>query len=80
MFGFERFWKHLTDWMSQTSHPEATMFNANHAFKAACLALTDVEAQQMFEEEEGEGHSTQSPLQGFYHHLHTFDRLTNELI
>ena len=80
MFGFERFWKHLTDWMSQTSHPEATMFNAHHAFKAACLALTTVEAQELLDDDEGEAADTQSPLQLFYHHLHTFDRGTNELI
>lgn len=80
MFGFERFWKHLTDWMSQTSHPEATMFNAHYAFKAACLALTHVEAEQLLADDGREGQSAQSPFQGLYHHLHTFDRDTNELI
>ena len=34
MFGFERFWKHLTDWITQTLHPEATMFNAPLCFQS----------------------------------------------
>ena len=38
MFGMERFWKHLVDWMTQRSHIEATIFNAHYAFKTACLA------------------------------------------
>lgn len=80
MFGFERFWKRLTDWMSQASHPEATMFDAHHAFKAACLALKAVEAQELLDNDEGEAADAQSPLQSFYHHLQTFDRGTCELI
>ena len=39
IFGFERMWKHLKDWMTQTPYPEATTFNAHGAFKAASLAL-----------------------------------------
>lgn len=53
MFGFERFWNYLTDWKSQTSRPEATMFNAHHASKAACLALTAVGKQELLDNDEG---------------------------
>ena len=54
----------FTEWMSRTLHPEATMLNAYLSFKVACLVLTDLAAQQLLHDEEGEGHSTQSPLQG----------------
>ena len=42
IFGMERLWKHLTDWMTQKSHPEGTMLNAHNAFKSACIALQEV--------------------------------------
>ena len=82
MFGFERFWKHLTDWMTQTSHPEATMFNAHFAFKATCLSLPEMEAKSLLSDRDDallEGHGCAAPNL-FYHKLCTFDRLTNELI
>ena len=31
MFGCERFWKHLIDWMTYKTYPEAVMYNAYHA-------------------------------------------------
>ena len=52
MFGFERFWKHLIDWMTQKSHPEATIFNAHYTFKAACLALREVAEQLLADQEQ----------------------------
>ena len=82
MFGFERMWKHLKDWMTQKSHPEATMFNAHAAFKAACLALPEV-AQQLLADEQDlvwEGHSAQSANYAFSYTMQTFDRHTNQLI
>lgn len=82
MFGFERFWKHLTDWMTQKSHPEATIFNAHYAFKAACLALPEVAEQLLADQEQElwEGHGAQSVSMAFSHDLQTFDHQTNELI
>ena len=71
MFGFEHFWKHLTDWMTQTSHPEATMTNAHYAFKASCLSLPEIEAQQLLTDREDtllEGHGCAAPNL-FYHKL-----------
>lgn len=41
MFGFERMWYRLLGWMTQKSHPEATMLNAFRAFTQACIALPD---------------------------------------
>ena len=42
MFGYERLWGRLTQWMLQTSHPEATMLNAFKAFKTATTAAPDL--------------------------------------
>lgn len=42
MFGFERLWNRLTQWMLQTTHPEATMMNAFKAFKTATRALPEL--------------------------------------
>jgi len=41
MFGFERLWGRLLKWMTQKSHPEATMLNAFRAFTKACVALPE---------------------------------------
>ena len=68
MFGFERL---LTDWMTQKSHPEATIFNAHYAFKAACLALPEVAEQLLAEHELWEGHGAQPVSTAFSHDLHT---------
>ncbi len=81
IFGVERFWKHLTDWMTQKSHPEAVMFNAHNSFKSACTALPHTGEALLQDEEDHilEGHGCQAS-NIFYHKLITFDRLTNELI
>ena len=42
MFGFERFWKHPKDWLTQPTNIEAVMWDAHAAFKAACLALPEL--------------------------------------
>ena len=42
MFGFERLWNRTTQWMSQRSHPEATMLNAFKAYKTIITAAPDV--------------------------------------
>ena len=38
MFGFERLWNRLIQWMSQRSHPEATMMNAFKAYTTVSMA------------------------------------------
>ncbi|DBA95122.1 TPA: hypothetical protein ACH3X1_002632 [Trebouxia sp. C0004] len=82
MFGFERFWKHLTDWMTQRSHIEATIFNAHYAFKTACLALPQLREDLLADSEDGiwEGHSAQSYSTVFTRRLPTFNSSTNELL
>ena len=82
MFGFERFWKHLKDWMTQTSHPEATMFNAHAAFKTSCMALPEVAAQLLEDEADfvWQGHSAQCASSAFGYTMQTFDHATNQLI
>ena len=38
MFGLEQMWGCLTRWMTQTSHPEASMINFWKAYIAYCQA------------------------------------------
>ena len=82
MFGFERFWKHLTDWMSQRSHIEATIFNAHYAFKTACLALPQLKEDLLADTEDDawEGHSAQSVSTVFTRRMPTFIPETNQLV
>ncbi|DBB07211.1 TPA: hypothetical protein ACH3X1_011776 [Trebouxia sp. C0004] len=58
MFRFERFWKHLTDWMTQRSHIEATIFNVHYAFKTSCLALPQLREDLLSDEEDEVGRDT----------------------
>ncbi len=82
MFGPERFWKHLTDWMTQKSHPEATIFNAHYSFKTACVALPELVDDLLADDadEVWEGHSAQSYSTVFTRKMPTFDGSTNQLI
>lgn len=77
MFGYERFWNRLIQWMSQRSHPEATMMNAFKAFTTVCMAdpacfrniSTDVQ-------DEAHGGAACVPFSSL---LNSFDRSTYEL-
>ena len=42
MFGIERLWHQLVGWMSQKSHPEATMMNTFKAFKTVTTAAPEL--------------------------------------
>ena len=77
MFGFERLWGRLTKWMTQTSHPEATMVNAWKAFITSCKAMPD-RASDMHQrsDQEATGGSASLP---FHYIPVTFDRETYQL-
>ena len=82
MFGFERYWKHLTDWITQKSRPEATVFNAHYSFKTACVALPELVEDLLADDadEVWEGHSAQSYSTVFTCRMRTFDDSTNQFI
>ncbi len=74
MFGYERLWLRLKKWMTQTTYPEATMFNAFQTFKAVCLAIPQLAAQVHGDDvDDVHGGKANTP---FYHAPHTFDRQT----
>ena len=77
MFGFERLWGRLTKWMTQTSHPEATMVNSWKAFITSCKAMPD-RASELHElsDEGANGGSASLP---FHYIPSTFNRETYEL-
>ncbi len=63
IFGFERLWGRLTKWMSQTSHPEATMVNSWKAFITSCNAMPDRAAElHQLTDEEANGGSASLPF------------------
>jgi len=72
MFGFERMWYRLIHWMTQRSHPEATIMNAFKAFSTATLAMPSL-FQAIGDTEADPTLSRASP---FYHIPHTFDEAT----
>ena len=77
MFGFERLWGRLIRWMSQKTHPEATMLNAFMALKTASAALpADLAGVQQDEEDAAHGGAAITP---FTSPLNTFDRGTFKL-
>ncbi|DBA87879.1 TPA: hypothetical protein ACH3X1_004870 [Trebouxia sp. C0004] len=82
MFGFERFWKHLKDWVRQRTHVEAIMWSAHAAYKKSCLALPELAQELLAVEEDSisEGHSVQSVSTSFSHSLQTFHHATKQLI
>lgn len=77
MFGFERMWGRLTRWMTQTSHPEATMVNSWKAFVTCCQALPDRAAE--LEDLTNPRASAQSAATLFHYLPETFDRTTYQL-
>lgn len=77
MFGYERFWNRLMQWMSQRSHPEATMMNAFKAFTTICLAdptcFSNISSDV---EDQAHGGAACTPFGSL---SSTFDRSTYEL-
>ena len=77
MFGFEQLWNRLLQWMSQGSHPEATMLNAFTAFNTATAAAPEFMSDSLSDvADEAHGGSATSPFQP----IARFDRATYELI
>ena len=77
MFGFERLWNRLTQWMSQRSHPEATMLNAFKAYKTVMTAAPEVAADMISDpQDEAHGGPAVTP---FTCMTASFDRATFEL-
>ncbi|KAL3138912.1 hypothetical protein ABBQ32_005732 [Trebouxia sp. C0010 RCD-2024] len=77
MFGFERLWGRLTKWMTQTSHPEATMVNSWKAFVTSCNAMPDRAAElHRLSDENTNGGSASLP---FHFIPTTFNRTTYQL-
>lgn len=72
MFGPERMWNRLISWMTQMSHPEATIMNAFRAFTSATLAMPSV-FQELPDSLAEPSLSKPSP---FYHIPHTFNEQT----
>lgn len=78
MFGFERLWGRLVKWMTQKSHPEATMLNAFRAFTKACIALPEqMSLLQVSMTEPSQAFGSQTTP--FYHVPQTFNTDTFEL-
>lgn len=74
MFGFERFWWHLTTWTTQHTQPEAVMFNAHVDFKACCLALPSIADAELDEDTEAAAAQNKQVSNLFYHKVTSFDR------
>ena len=73
MFGFERPWGRLTRWMTQTSHPEATMINSWKAFITCCIA-DPAKAEALHEASDSRSHAAAAAGALPFHYLpHTFD-------
>ena len=77
MFGFERLWGRLTKWMTQTSHPEATMVNAWKAFITCCVARPE-RATELHSTSDEEPHAGLEAIP-FHYRPTTFDRQTYKL-
>ena len=81
MFGFERMWGRLTRWMTQKSHPEATMMNSWKAFMTCCQAVPDRASE--LEEVSGTDPTTDAAAASastpFHYIPTTFSRATYEL-
>lgn len=79
MFGFERLWGRLTRWMTQTSHPEATMMNSWKAFITCCNA-DPANAATLHQLSDDPSHANAAAAALPFHYLpRTFDRETYEL-
>jgi len=77
MFGFERLWGRLTKWMTQTSHPEATMVNSWKAFMTCCQAVPN-RANELHENSDSA--ATAGSASAPFHYIPiTFDRQTYAL-
>ena len=77
MFGFERLWGRLTKWMTQTSHPEATMVNAWKAFITCCIARHKSATE--LQDNSGEEPHAGSEAIPFHYMPTTFSRHTYKL-
>ena len=80
MFGFERLWCRLKNWMTQTSHPEATMINSWKAFTTCCIA-DPARAEALHQVSDSRSHAAAAAAGALPSHYlpHMFNRQTYKL-